>query len=32
MLLRSLNETGKTVVIVTHDKALANECDRVINL
>lgn len=32
MLLRDLNKTGKTVVIVTHDKALANECDRVINL
>ena len=31
-LLRSLNKKGKTIVIVTHDKKLANQCDRIINL
>ena len=31
-LLRQLNKQGKTVIIVTHDKQLANECDRIINL
>lgn len=31
-LLRELNKDGKTVIIVTHDKQLANECDRIIEL
>lgn len=31
-LLRNLNKKDKTIVIVTHDKKLANQCDRIINL
>ncbi|MBC8059623.1 MAG: ABC transporter ATP-binding protein [Clostridiaceae bacterium] len=31
-LLRSLNKAGKTIVIVTHDKHLAQQCDRIITL
>ncbi|WP_333861968.1 ABC transporter ATP-binding protein [Clostridium sp.] len=31
-LLRSLNKNGKTIVIVTHDKKLSTQCDRIINL
>jgi putative ABC transport system ATP-binding protein len=31
-LLRSLNKNGKTVVIVTHDKKLSTQCDRIISL
>lgn len=31
-LLKQLNKDGKTIIIVTHDKYVANECDRVINL
>lgn len=30
--LRELNNLGKTVVIVTHDMVVANECDRIINI
>lgn len=31
-LLRSISETGKTIVIVTHDLNVANHCDRIISL
>lgn len=31
-LLKTLNESGKTLVIVTHDHAVAQCCDRIINL
>lgn len=31
-LLRMLNDKGKTVVLVTHDKSVSEHCDRVINL
>lgn len=31
-LLKQLNKEGKTILIVTHDNELANECDRVIEL
>lgn len=27
-----MNQDGKTIVIVTHDLEVANECDRIINL
>ena len=30
--LRELNNLGKTVVIVTHDMVVANECDRIISI
>lgn len=30
--LRKLNNLGKTVVIVTHDMVVANECDRIISI
>lgn len=30
--LRGLNNLGKTVVIVTHDMVVANECDRIISI
>lgn len=29
-LFRSLNETGKTVIVITHDKNIAEQCDRII--
>ena len=31
-LLKSLNEEGITIIIVTHDKTIANEADRIIEL
>jgi putative ABC transport system ATP-binding protein len=31
-LLRKLNKNGKTIIIVTHDKKLADQCDRIINI
>lgn len=31
-LLKNINKEGKAVVIVTHDKNVANECDRIIEL
>lgn len=31
-LFRSLNEQGRTVVIVTHDPMVAEQCDRVIEI
>ncbi|NLK95416.1 MAG: ABC transporter ATP-binding protein [Clostridiales bacterium] len=31
-LLKGINKDGKTVVIVTHDKYLANKCNKVISL
>lgn len=31
-LLNQMNQDGKTIVIVTHDLEVANECDRIINL
>lgn len=31
-LLRSINDTGKTVVIITHDHEVARKCDRVISI
>ena len=31
-LLKELNNEGKTVVVVTHDKVVANMCDREINI
>lgn len=31
-LLKELNESGKTVVVVTHDEEIANSCDRTISL
>lgn len=31
-LFRSLNEQGRTVVIVTHDRNIAEQCDRIIEL
>jgi putative ABC transport system ATP-binding protein len=30
--LKVLNDSGKTIIIVTHDSAVANMCDRVIHL
>lgn len=31
-ILKELNNTGKTIIIVTHDSYVANACDRTINL
>lgn len=31
-LLKSLNELGKTIIIVTHDKEIGQWCDRIINI
>lgn len=31
-LLKSLNDDGKTVIIITHDKDIANKCQRVIEI
>lgn len=31
-LLKKINDSGKTLIIVTHDKYIAKECDRIINL
>lgn len=31
-LFKSINEQGKTVIIVTHDWDLANQCDRIIEI
>lgn len=31
-LLKQLNKKGKTIVIVTHDREVANSCDRIIEL
>lgn len=31
-LLKKLHEKGKTIIVVTHDKFIADSCDRIINL
>ena len=31
-LLRDLNKEGKTIIVVTHDKIIADEADRIINM
>lgn len=31
-LLKDLNSKGKTIILVTHDKFVANKCDRIINI
>ncbi|MDO5040083.1 putative bacteriocin export ABC transporter [Clostridium sp.] len=31
-ILKDLNEKGKTIILVTHDKELSNKCDKTINL
>lgn len=31
-LLKAVNKKGKTVIIVTHDSKIANQCDRIIEL
>ncbi len=31
-LLKQLNESGKTVLLVTHDKYVASQCDRIVNM
>lgn len=31
-LLKKLNNNGKTIVLVTHDEFVANQCDRIINI
>lgn len=31
-LFQSLNEQGKTVVIVTHDQRIAQQCDRIVEI
>ena len=29
---RTFNENGKTVIVVTHDKSVAEKCDRIIEI
>ena len=31
-LIKKLNKKGKTIVLVTHDEFVANQCDRIINI
>jgi putative ABC transport system ATP-binding protein len=31
-ILRKLNENGKTIIIVTHDENIANQCDRILKI
>lgn len=31
-LLRNLNKDGKTIIVVTHDKSVAESCDKIISL
>ena len=31
-LFKSLNEQGRTVIIVTHDPKVAEKCDRIIEI
>lgn len=31
-LIREINKEGQTVIIVTHDKSIADKCDRIINI
>ena len=31
-LFKSLNEQGRTVIIVTHDPKIAEQCDRIIEI
>lgn len=31
-LLKSVNKSGKTIIIVTHDMQVANQCDRIIEI
>ncbi|MBC8060655.1 MAG: ABC transporter ATP-binding protein [Clostridiaceae bacterium] len=31
-LLKDINKTGKTIIVVTHDRNIASFCDRVINI
>lgn len=31
-ILKSLNEQGKTIIIVTHDMEIANQCNRIISI
>lgn len=31
-VFRTLNKNGKTVIVVTHDKSVAEKCDRIIEI
>jgi putative ABC transport system ATP-binding protein len=31
-LFKTLNDSGKTVIIITHDKSVAEKCDRKIEI
>lgn len=31
-MLKDINKNGKTVVIITHDKSIAERCDRILNI